>query len=345
MKKDYYDIINKLVWFIPFKKVRDTFRNFLSIILSNQNLILDNQKIILDNQSRFNNQKYNCGHILDKLEELVSIEMENNNNLMNYITLLKKELLENIKNEKPKKKVVYTCVTNNYDNLLIHSYIDNEWDYICFTDNTYMIDKGFYGNWKIEKLKFDKVDNTRINRWHKMHPHILFENYEESLWIDTNIDLKTKYIFERIRSFRDNNIKFAISKHCERDCIYKEAEIIINDKIDDSNIVNTQLEMYRKEGFPEKYGLTDNSILYRNHNDSEIILIMEYWWYIISNYSKRDQLSLFYILWKYNYKIEYLTEIPTRFDIYNFDFRKHNHQLINKSLTLEDLIRRFQRNI
>lgn len=38
---------------------------------------------------------------------------------------------------KPKKvrSVVYTCLTGGYDSLKEHRYIDNDWDYVCFTDN------------------------------------------------------------------------------------------------------------------------------------------------------------------------------------------------------------------
>ena len=33
------------------------------------------------------------------------------------------------------KKVVYTAITGNYDELITPEYINKDWDYICFTDN------------------------------------------------------------------------------------------------------------------------------------------------------------------------------------------------------------------
>ncbi len=38
---------------------------------------------------------------------------------------------------KPKKvrSVVYTCLTGGYDSLKEHRYVDDDWDYVCFTDN------------------------------------------------------------------------------------------------------------------------------------------------------------------------------------------------------------------
>ena len=41
------------------------------------------------------------------------------------------------------KICVYTCITGDYDNLIQHTYIDKDYDYICFTDNQKLIDKQF----------------------------------------------------------------------------------------------------------------------------------------------------------------------------------------------------------
>ena len=44
----------------------------------------------------------------------------------------------------------------------------------------------------------------------------------------------------------------------------------------------------------------------RKHNDPNCIKLMEYWWNIVLNGSKRDQLSLFYAKWKTNVNIKIL---------------------------------------
>lgn len=36
---------------------------------------------------------------------------------------------------------------------------------------------------------------------------------------------------------------------------------------------------------------------------------MEKWWEQIKNFSKRDQLSLSYVLWKTGYKIKYISKV------------------------------------
>ena len=60
--------------------------------------------------------------------------------LNNKYPIKEEDILEynDIKNSRETKKVVYTCITNDYDDLEEikgYTYINPEWDYICFTDN------------------------------------------------------------------------------------------------------------------------------------------------------------------------------------------------------------------
>lgn len=101
------------------------------------------------------------------------------------------------------------------------------------------------------------------------------------------------------------------------------------------------MKLYIEEGFPEHYGLTENSIIYRNHNSDKIISIMDEWWQFIENYSKRDQLSLFYILWKNNINMQYLTDVAIKLDTKNFDFFRHRNGIIK----IEDLYKKDDLNL
>ena len=69
-------------------------------------------------------------------------------------------------------------------------------------------------------------------------------------------------------------------------------------KKDTAGNVTPQREKNKQEGFPKEYGLTQNCILIRYHNDEACKRVMETWWKEISTESYRDQLSLFYSLWK-----------------------------------------------
>ena len=318
--------IDAIVWWIPFKSLRNAVRN----LLINRINHIDNRINHIDNR---------INHI--EIDDLLTYMKNTNNININYLFSLKKELVELKGNQGKNKKAIYTCITNRYDNLFVHTYINNDWDYICFTDDKYLIDAKVYGNWIIKPLYNyginGNLDNTRINRWHKLHPHVILEDYDYSLYVDANIDIKTSYIFECVDKVRGKNIDLSIPPHFEKDCIYDEADTVIKVKLDNEDIVRKQIKLFREEGFPEHYGLTENSIIYRNHNNNRIISIMEEWWHFVENYSKRDQLSLFYILWKNNMQMEYLTDIAIKLDIKNFDFFPHRKY---RNLNLEELYKK-----
>jgi hypothetical protein len=69
----------------------------------------------------------------------------------------------------------------------------------------------------------------------------------------------------------------------------------------DPQAITRQLEQYRSEGFPVNYGLTENNVLIRRHNDPTIIKLMEDWWRELLAQSRRDQLSFPYVAWRNNF--------------------------------------------
>jgi hypothetical protein len=200
----------------------------------------------------------------------------------------------------PKKKVLYTCLTGNYDTLRQHSCIDFEYDYICFTDNNRLLMMGDYGVWKIKPLQYTCSDNTRNSRWHKTHPHILFKDYDISIWVDSNVDIKDEFFFSNVMKNKLDKIKIPLHRSCN--CIYKECKRVVrfNKELPENSL---KIKKFLQDNhFPKRYGLNETNVIYRKHNDIQIVTIMEMWWYFINNYSKRDQLSLSYVLWKHGIK-------------------------------------------
>lgn len=203
-------------------------------------------------------------------------------------------------NKKTRKasSVIYTCVTNGYDDIreiACPGYINPDWDYICFTDDAEDIAAEHIGIWEIKPLAFNQLDNTRNNRWHKMHPHVLFPEYKESIYIDANIDILSQYIF---KATHEINKPFILPMHPTRTCIYKEFELVLSEFLDDPKKILQARKLISKSRMPNDYGLTENNILYRRHNEPSVISIMSEWWDMIEKYSRRDQLSLAWLLWK-----------------------------------------------
>ncbi len=195
-----------------------------------------------------------------------------------------------------KTKVVYTCLTGGYDALPLHEYLDYSWDYVCFTDNQNLLKMKRYGAWEIRPLLFSELDNQLNNRWHKTHPHKLFPDYNESIYIDSNISVLTSWLFDTIA---EKNKDLVIPIHYGNDCIYDEIKTVLKYKLASVDSVNKMNDFLKAENFPHHYGLNENNIIFRRHHKKEIISINEEWWHFICDYTRRDQLSLAYVLWKH----------------------------------------------
>ena len=211
------------------------------------------------------------------------------------------------KNQRTAQSVIYTCITADYDDITriaCPSFIECDCDYVCYTDNSDDVARGQIGVWQLRPLVYAALDSTRNNRWHKMHPHKLFPEYSDSLYIDANVDILSPSLMECIRSMRSC---LAIPAHPLRDCIYDEYENAFAEFIDSPRIMKAELDLIKGSGMPRHFGLTENNIIYRQHNTPQIIEIMDEWWCMTSNYSRRDQLSLAWILWKQGIKISDIT--------------------------------------
>jgi hypothetical protein len=250
------------------------------------------------------------GPVLRKLDRI-------NENQKTILFMLEYKKQSSVK----RNKVIYTCITGNYDGIPWHSYINFDYDYVCFTDNTELLKYEEFGIWKIRPVEYTKLNNVKNSRWHKMHPHILFPDYEKSIWIDGNIDVKTNHLFRIVEEADGRTLK--IQMHPCRNCIFEEIEAVLGGKRDKKDITDKISVLLKKERFPRHYGLNDCSIIYREHHDEAVIEIMNSWWEMLELYSHRDQLSLSYVLWK-NRKTPAEIGIPNiRNDTTNYQYIVH----------------------
>ena len=223
--------------------------------------------------------------------------------------------LEQKKNRKT-TKVAYTCITNDYDDLnqiIGYTYFDDSWDYVCFSDNEELISKKRLGIWEIRPLYNNTLESSLGNRFHKILPHIVLPEYTESLYIDANINILTPYIFEQIESLKQDLI-FPV--HSCFSSVYQEYQWIVSKRLDR---IEELVDLVRKAGFPEDYGFCENNIIYRKHQKTDIIDIMNEWWEYVRDYCRRDQASLTYVLWKHHIKLDSsMTINNSKIDYQNF---------------------------
>jgi len=191
------------------------------------------------------------------------------------------------------KKIVYTCISGEYDTLRNVSKPDPDWEYICFTDHSII-----NSNWDIREIpkELQHLDNTRKARALKILPHLFFE-YDECIWLDGNIEILGS-IEQVVSTVIGRHYSFAIPKHPSRTCIYQEEKAVIAWKTKENpDTLQKQTQKYRAEGYPEKWGLVQSQLIYRKHK-KEIKDFCLLWWNEVLYESKRDQMSFNYVFWK-----------------------------------------------
>lgn len=240
-----------------------------------------------------------------------------NNRIINLIKNLKfVKISKTLKN-----RVVYTCITGKCDVIpLLQKYKDENSDYVCFTDNKFLLNLKKIGEWNIKKLEFNKLDDVKNARWHKTHPHILFPQYKEAIWIDGNVNILTNFLFETINKSAK---ELLIPAHYCRNCIYDEANQVIEADKDSKKNVKNLIDFLNNQGFPKNYGLNETNIIYSKLDNKNVAQIFENWWEIIEKFSRRDQLSLSYVLWKNNVKPADISIPNARHDSLNYKLFSH----------------------
>lgn len=242
---------------------------------------------------------YNLLNISDYIEHYKGASWDPNyvNNIKYHKNLTTEEWLNNNKQYwLSNNKVIYTCVTGNYEKIIDPTYIQQDFDYICFTDNPNQTSKV----WKFREIpeELQQYSKVKQQRLIKISPHKYLSEYSESLWIDGSIDILSdmnKFI-NTYCNIKDKCVY--IRRHPNRKCIYSEATICISMKKDTSININPQIKKYKDEKFPSNFGLVETNIIYRKHNEPYCIKLMNLWASELINGSHRDQLSFNYALWR-----------------------------------------------
>lgn len=216
-----------------------------------------------------------------------------------------------VKNSK-NKIAIYTCITGNYDSLKSQKNYDFEhFDYICFTDI-----KGLSSDeWNVIDITELKTllgtnDETRLSRFVKTHPHLFLNKYEKSIWIDGNIEILSKNLMDDYVSILNDDEYFLTSEHPCISHVYDEIDKCRKLKKDSKESLDKIENFLKLEKFFDVSNHVQTNIILRNHNNKKCIFLMEKWWEMIKNYSKRDQTSFNYVFWKYEGKF---TAIPWKF--------------------------------
>ena len=172
-------------------------------------------------------------------------------------------------------------------------------DYIAFVDH---IHDGC-DTWE-QRLSLDftldvEYNGRRNAKIYKVMPQMFLPEYDYWFWVDSTheVIVDPKTIINQYLGDSD----IALWKHTDRDCLYSEANIVKELRIDHIDLVNSQIEYYKSIGYPENNGLYELPVSIRKNTDRIKILNMR-WWEQICKYSSRDQISMPFVLWKTDIK-------------------------------------------
>ncbi|MDP9560497.1 UNVERIFIED_ORG: capsular polysaccharide biosynthesis protein [Rhizobium nepotum] len=191
----------------------------------------------------------------------------------------------------PGKIAVVTAITGGFDNLLIPEVLESGVDYICFSDQ----EMEGYGVFDIKKINYSNQDKRRIARYVKTNLISLLPGYEYIIWIDANIQLRCG-VGGFVDELKSSGKLIAGIHHPTRLSCFEEGRAATASKLDDAELINNQLDRYRKiAGLGDERLIETNFMIFEATN-GQTKACTDIWWSEIEFNSRRDQLSVNYAL-------------------------------------------------
>lgn len=188
------------------------------------------------------------------------------------------------------KVCVYTALFGDYDALppvLEGSY---KVDYICFTDRP----RSSPG-WHFIIVEPTEENPILENRKYKLLPHKHLNDYDCSLYVDSNI-----FIVADIAKVISSciNYPFAGWVHPERSDVYDEIASIISSYRHEPGKMLEQFIFFKENQLPRNSGMIEACFLWRDHRHQKVGELMESWWNFVRVNGNRDQPALTYFMAK-----------------------------------------------
>ena len=183
------------------------------------------------------------------------------------------------------KRVIYTVLTGNYDQLAQPRAIDSTFDYVCFTDRA-----GKEGVWELREIPYQSDNQILRARYAKLHPHLLLPEYDLSVFMDANLCIVHPEFYDSVSACRD---ALSFLEHPERDCVYEELRYCYRKEKIGTAAAFSHLKRLKAIQMPRHAGLYETNVLLRRHNLAEVVALDERWWaLLLESASTRDQLCL-----------------------------------------------------
>ena len=190
---------------------------------------------------------------------------------------------------------VYTAVFDAYDEIAEPRFCPDNVDYRIVTNGP--MPEGSV--WKrLEPpggIPAEAVTPTEKNRWCKMHPHILFPEYDYTIYIDGCFT-----VFSDVTPFIRPLERFPLAtfRHNDRRCAYQEVSFCIAAGLDSPEALRRQRRTLRAHGLPRNWGLLECPVIAARPKDPLACEILEDWWRAFLEGSRRDQIAVMDVLWR-----------------------------------------------
>ncbi len=229
---------------------------------------------------------------------------------------------------------IYTCITNNYDQVKEPLIKMENADYFVFSDNDNMFLNGIWQYKKIPKhiITICCQNPILINRYLKMHPQEVFAGYDYALYIDGNVQLISDVT--EFFSYINNKTGLAMHYHRRRNDVYEEIKTLIRLKKGNIKAIKKWQDKLKKENFPQETGLLEATIIATDLQNSNAQKIMQAWYEdFVNSQTYRDQIVLPYTLHKLNFSYQDIGSMAINI-AQNYKIRMHLHQQTSQNFNL-----------
>lgn len=213
-----------------------------------------------------------------------------------------------------KKIAVYTCITGDYDEVREPLVIEENCDYFIISDNPGMSKEPYHWIDVDSKVPDKGLSNKDKNRYCKLHPHLLFPEFDYSIYLDGSIQIKRPVGHNVTRVGKTG---LALHKHRSGDCVYTEGIFLTWLGVVKKVEMIKEVSRFIEEGLPRHFGLRECSMIVTDLNNPRVPEIYGMWYEEYMKGSKRDQQALISALWKMGLGVDDIGNLGGEFFLNN----------------------------